>query len=171
METFSVIVEGHCLEGFDAAVVQKRLSELMKISEDRAATLLAGQATRVKSGADAATGKRYLVALRASGVACRLDSEQLEFDEVQGSVPEPPEEAPARAASGFTASAETATTATTKTKSAMSLIWALGSGLLAMAAIYFFWHFAASFLDNSRSGAPFARRASNRGSVSSGRAQ
>ncbi len=77
MDTYSVVVEGHCLDGFVSPDVRPRLARIVGVSEHAATKLLAGCETSVKTGIDARTAMRYVKALRAVGVACRLQSEQL----------------------------------------------------------------------------------------------
>lgn len=142
MDTFSVIVEGRCLDGFDATTVRTALAQLMKISDERAAALLAGRDVRVKSGVDAATGDRYLVALRAAGVACRLDSERLDFD-----APIQSAAAPAAAfAQPAAVSAQAGPAVRGGSKLATALAQLLGGGLVLVVSGYFFWNAASAFM-------------------------
>lgn len=80
MDTFRVVLEGHCLDGFEPVAVQAALAKLTKQSEESVARLLSGTETAVRTGVDAATAERYVAALRAVGAACRADLEQLAFD-------------------------------------------------------------------------------------------
>jgi len=142
MDTFSVIVEGRCLDGFVATAVRAELAQLMKISEEHAAALLAGRDVRVKSGVDAVTGERYLVALRGAGVACRLDRERLEFDVPTATTAAPP----AAVAPSVAVSAQAEPAAGGGTKLAIALAQLLGSGLVLVVSGYFLWNAASAFM-------------------------
>jgi hypothetical protein len=80
MDTFRVVLEGRCIDGFASEAVKASLTRLMRVTEAVAEQLLQGQETTVKQGVDEETGERYLTALRAAGMACRLEPENLPFD-------------------------------------------------------------------------------------------
>lgn len=80
MEQMRVVIEGKVIPGVEPGEARSKLAALFKQSELVAARLLMGQATVVKSGVDTATAERYLEAMRAIGVACRMEPETLDFD-------------------------------------------------------------------------------------------
>lgn len=80
METFQVILEGGCLEGFDPAEVRAALAQLLGQKEAVAGQLLAGHEVVVKSHEDIITSSRYVEALRSIGVASCLVPETLDLD-------------------------------------------------------------------------------------------
>jgi hypothetical protein len=80
METFQVILEGRCLEGFDPAEVRTAVAELLGETEGVAGQLLAGREVVVKSRADIMTSTRYVAALRSIGVASWVVPEMLDLD-------------------------------------------------------------------------------------------
>lgn len=80
MALFRVVVEGKTLPGFSLDDVRPRLAALINRSEEVAGRLLSGQPSAVKSGVDQATATRYVNAITAIGVACRLERETLEID-------------------------------------------------------------------------------------------
>ena len=80
METFQVILEGGCLEGFDPAEVRTAVAELLGETEAVAGQLLAGREVVVKSRADIVTSTRYVAALRSIGVASWVVPEMLDLD-------------------------------------------------------------------------------------------
>jgi hypothetical protein len=80
METFQVILEGECLEGFDPAEVRTAVAELLGETEAAAGRLLAGREVVVKSRADIVTSTRYVAALRSIGVASWVVPERLDLD-------------------------------------------------------------------------------------------
>jgi hypothetical protein len=80
METFQVILESGCLEGFDPAEVRAALAELLGQTEAVAGQLLAGHEVVVKSHEDIITSSRYVEALRSIGVASWLVPETLDLD-------------------------------------------------------------------------------------------
>ena len=84
MDTFRVVLEGRCIDGFSVDAVGAGLCRLMRVSEADAVAFLRGKDTTVKNGVDQASGDRYLIALRAIGAACRLEQENLEFDVSSG---------------------------------------------------------------------------------------
>jgi hypothetical protein len=80
METFQIILQGQCLEGFDPADVRTALAKLLGQSEAVAGQLLAGGEVVVKSRVDIVTSTRYVEALRAIGVASWVAPEMLDMD-------------------------------------------------------------------------------------------
>lgn len=80
MSSYRVVVEGSTLPGFAIDAVRPRLAALVNQPEAVAARLLSGQPSTVKSGVDQTTGTRYVNAITAIGVACRLEREALEID-------------------------------------------------------------------------------------------
>jgi hypothetical protein len=80
METFQVILEGGCLEGFDPAEVRTAVAELLGQTEAVAGQLLAGREVVVKSRVDIITSTRYVAALRSVGVASWVVTEVLDLD-------------------------------------------------------------------------------------------
>ena len=80
METFQVILEGGCLEGFDPAEVRTAVAELLGQTEAVAGQLLAGREVVVKSRVDIITSTRYVAALRSIGVASWVVPEVLDLD-------------------------------------------------------------------------------------------
>lgn len=84
MNTFRVVLEGRCIDGFTAETVKTGLSRLMRVNSEVVEEILQGHDSTVKRGLDQATGDQYLTALRAVGMACRLEPENLEFDVASG---------------------------------------------------------------------------------------
>jgi len=80
METFQVILEGGCLEGFDPAEVRTAIAELLGETEAVAGQLLSGREVVVKSCVDIITSTRYVEALRSIGVASWVVPEMLDLD-------------------------------------------------------------------------------------------
>jgi len=80
METFQVIVEGRCLEGFDPAEVRAELAELLGQTEAVAGQILAGREIVMKSRVDIVTSTRYVEVLRSIGVASWVVPEMLDLD-------------------------------------------------------------------------------------------
>src|SRR5271166_3765241 len=80
METFQVILEGRCLEGFDPAEVRSALAELLGQTEAVAGQFLAAREVVVKSRVDIVTSTRYVEALRSIGVASWVVPEVLSLD-------------------------------------------------------------------------------------------
>src|SRR5271157_6269962 len=80
METFQIILQGQCLEGFDPAEVRTALAKLLGQTEAVAGQLLAGGEIVVKSRVDIVTSTRYVEALRAIGVASWVAPETLDLD-------------------------------------------------------------------------------------------
>lgn len=80
MDTFRVVLEGRCIDGFASEAVKASLTRLMRVTEAVAEQLLQGRETTVKQGVDQETGERYLTALKAAGMACRLEPENLAFE-------------------------------------------------------------------------------------------
>ena len=80
METFQVILEGRCLEGFDPAEVRSALADLMGQTEAIAEQLLGAHEFIVKSRVDIVTSTRYVEALRSIGVASWVVPETLNLD-------------------------------------------------------------------------------------------
>ena len=80
METFQVILDGRCLEGFDPAEVRSALAELLGQTEAVAEQLLAGSEVVVTSRMDIVTSTRRVEALRSIGVASWVVPEVLNLD-------------------------------------------------------------------------------------------
>lgn len=86
--SYSVVLEGTVLPGFDPAATRAQLAKLTGQNEATAARLLAGTPRKVKSNIDEATATRYADALRRIGVASRVEGTELEFD-LDGQSPAP----------------------------------------------------------------------------------
>ena len=80
METFQIILQGQCLEGFDPAEVRTALAKLLGQTEAVAGQLLAGGEVVVKSRVDIVTSTRYVEALRSIGVASWVAPEMLDLN-------------------------------------------------------------------------------------------
>ena len=80
METFQVILESGCLEGFDPAEVRTALAELLGQSEDVAEQLLLGREVVVMSHEGIVASTRYVEALRSIGVASWVVPERIDLD-------------------------------------------------------------------------------------------
>ena len=81
MERLRVVLSGRVRDGFEPTKARSQLAVLIRKDEVFAQRLLTGQATIVRSSLDLATAKRYVEALSAIGVDCRLEAENLEFHE------------------------------------------------------------------------------------------
>jgi uncharacterized membrane protein YhaH (DUF805 family) len=71
--SFDIKLTGKTLPGYAPDAVASGLANLMKISPERAADLLAGHATTIKRGLDADRVPRYLQAIEAIGAEVRAD--------------------------------------------------------------------------------------------------
>jgi hypothetical protein len=80
MSIFNVVILGHVQPGKDPTEVRDALAQLLKQTVDVADRLLAGKPTRIKSGVDEATGRRYVDALHSIGVASRFEPDVLDID-------------------------------------------------------------------------------------------
>lgn len=78
--TYSVMVDGSVLPGFDRAVVVAQLAKLIGRSEEMAGRLLEGTPRKVRSNVDQATAMRYVESLRRIGVACHTEESMLPLD-------------------------------------------------------------------------------------------
>jgi hypothetical protein len=66
-EKYRLVFRGEVLEGQHRAVVKRRLTELMKLSEPQADKLFSGDAVVVKSDVDRETAARYQTLFRQAG--------------------------------------------------------------------------------------------------------
>lgn len=82
MDTFRVVLDGVCINGFEDDKVKIELARLIRQTAEVSAGLLAGQQTTIKSGIDESTGERYLRAFRDIGVACHIELETFDVNEI-----------------------------------------------------------------------------------------
>ncbi|MGB0126737.1 MAG: DUF805 domain-containing protein, partial [Rhodocyclaceae bacterium] len=109
-ESIDVVLTGGLLPGFERQTVCATLARLMRISEDRAALLLAGSETVIKRGLGRQQVEAYLKAIQAAGAAVRVEGLPAQAAEAAPAAPslelvpkpEPVAEAPAPAENEMT---------------------------------------------------------------------
>jgi|GEM_PF-1930648 len=69
---FNLLLTGEVLDGFEAAAVQRWLSQTLKVSHIQAATLLSGKSSCVKQNLNKQSALQYRAAFQAKGVAVQV---------------------------------------------------------------------------------------------------
>lgn len=80
MVTYSVVLSGRILDGFDIHRVVEQFAKLVGKDDASVSRLLQGRRTTVRSNVDGTTCERYLARLRAIGVECGAEAERLVID-------------------------------------------------------------------------------------------
>ena len=71
---YRLVYAGEILEGQHKAVVRKRLSQLLKLDDERTEILFSGKAVVVKKATDKKTAQRYLSAFEKAGALLQVQS-------------------------------------------------------------------------------------------------
>ena len=74
-EKYRLIFRGELLDGQHRAVVKRRLSELLKLTDDHVEKLFSGQPVVLKRGVDRETAARYQALFKKAGGQLRVKSE------------------------------------------------------------------------------------------------
>jgi hypothetical protein len=93
-DRFDIFFAGECLDGFEAGAVRAALATLFRADDRTLDRLFSGKRQRIKAGVDAATAKRYQVAMGEAGAravvlrvaAASADSAAPDTDTAQGSL-------------------------------------------------------------------------------------
>ena len=88
-ERYRLVFRGEVLPDQHPAVVKKRLKELLKIDDARAAGLFSGEPVVLRKDADTKTAAKFQVAFKKSGARLRVLPVESSVEEPSGETPEP----------------------------------------------------------------------------------
>jgi len=82
-DTYSVVITGNLIPGFDLESVQSSLSELFKINQDKVKLYLSGQPNVLKKNADRQTAAKYKAKIEQLGASVELHNSSSISEETQ----------------------------------------------------------------------------------------